>query len=270
MTGSDPIDDINHRAMLSAKAVTEYSWQDQLSPPERVLVDRLSAEMKDQPILDMGVGGGRTTAHLLAVSKDYTGIDYSDGMLGTCQRKHPGVKFLLMDARDMAAFPTGSFALALFSCNGIGMVSHADRLKILAEVHRVLRPGGAFLVSSHNTNCPDHDAGLALPEFPTVSMTKPVRAAKALLRYALDSGLRVRNYRRLSKQEIRVPDYSIINDRSQDYGVMLHYISLRKQREQLASVGFAPNAEAYDLHGNQIRDGADTSDSSIMYLARKF
>ena len=53
----------------------------------------------------------------------------------------------------------------MFSCNGIGMVAHQDRLSIMREVHRLLKPGGVFLFSTHNQNCPDHSAGFRLPEF---------------------------------------------------------------------------------------------------------
>ncbi len=255
--------------MQSAKAVSEYSWQDQLSVPERALTKRLAAEVKDQPILDIGVGGGRTTPHLVELSANYTGIDYSDGMIATCRRKFPGVTFQLMDARDMAPLATNSFALAVFSCNGLGMVGHQDRLKILREVHRVLRPGGAFLMNSHNQNSPDHNAGMVLPDFPQVAVTRPVKLAKAVVRFGLQTALRVRNHRRLRKQDIRGPEYSIINDRSQDYGVMLYYITLQHQRAQLAAAGFQANAEAYDLDGNRIPDGGDTRCDSITYLARK-
>jgi len=225
--------------------------------------------MKEQPILDIGVGGGRTTSHLLRLSTDYTGIDYSDLMLARCRKKYPGVRFLLMDARDMADFPSQSFALVVFSCNGLGMVSHQDRLKILGEVHRVMRPGGVFLVNAHNQNCPDHNVGMVLPDVQLPPNASFVRIARDLMRAAYLTGIRLWNYRRLSKQEIRLPEYSIINDRCHNYSVMLYYISLRNQRLQLARAGFQKDAEAYDLDGNPIPPGGDVTCSSIMYLARK-
>jgi ubiquinone/menaquinone biosynthesis C-methylase UbiE len=263
------IDAINHKAMLTPATISDYAGQDGLNPPERVLLARVSAEMKGQPILDIGVGGGRTTRHLLSISTDYTGIDYSDGMIAVCRRKFHGVKFLLMDARDMGAFAERSFGLVVFSCNGLGMVSHEDRLTILREVHRVLRPGGIFLFDSHNQRCAHHDAGMVFPELEVRLNASPAQLARRFARFAYDSVVRLRNYRRLSKQDVRLPEYSIINDRCHNYSVMLYYVNLQQQRAQLASIGFQRNAEAYDLDGNRIPDGGDTTDSSIMYLVRK-
>ena len=87
---TDSVDRINRKAMRSGEAVAAYSRWNELSAPERVLFERVAAEMKGQPILDIGVGGGRTTPPLLSISKDYTGIDYSDGMLAACREKFPG------------------------------------------------------------------------------------------------------------------------------------------------------------------------------------
>ena len=269
MPVTDLVDRVNRKAMRSGEVVKAYSRWNELSAPERVLFERVSAEMKGQPILDIGVGGGRTTPGLLSISKDYTAIDNSDVMLATCRERFPGVKFLLMDARDMTAFDAQSFALVTFACNGIGMVNQEDRLKILREAYRVMRPGGIFLFSSHNRNCPDHDAGMVLPEFEMLPNTSLWKLAGDLAQFAYRASVRRRNYRRLSKQDIRTREYSIINDRCHDYSVMMYYITLQNQRLQLESIGFQRNAEAYDLDGHRIPDDGDTTGSSIMYLARK-
>ena len=263
------MDEINRRAMGSVEAVGAYAQWNELSTPERLLFERVSDEMRNQPILDIGVGGGRTTAPLLSISRDYTGIDYTEKMVASCQQRFPGVKFLLMDARDMAAFDAESFALVTFACNGLGMVNHEDRLKILDEVYRVLKRGGIFLFSNHNQHCPDHDAGMVLPDIqfsPNTSWPKLV-GKFALVAYR--TGVRWRNYKRFSRLDVRNPEYSIINDRCHDYSVMSYYINYKKQRQQLERLGFQKNAEAYDLDGHRIPDDGDTTDSSIMYLARK-
>jgi hypothetical protein len=46
-------------------------------------------------------------------------------------------------------------------------------------------------------------------------------------------------------------------------------IAHNQQRQQLETLGFQENADAYDLDGHRIPDDGDMSDSSIMYLARK-
>lgn len=42
----------------------------------------------------------------------------------------------------------------------------------------------------------------------------------------------------------------MINDACHDYGVMLHYIKLDKQRLQLEQMGFCPTVESFVLDGN--------------------
>ncbi len=59
----------------------------------------------------------------------------------------------------------------------------------------------------------------------------------------------------------------MINDACHDYGVMLYYITLDKQRLQLEQMGFCPNAEAFLSLGNTSR--SESGDSSIMLMARK-
>ena len=107
------VDVVNRRTMLSRDGVNTYSWQSDLTPPERAALDLLAAEIQGQPVLDLGVGGA-----------DYTGLDYSEPMLAICRQKYPGQLLVLGDARAMPQFPDASFAFVFFSCNGIGMVDH--------------------------------------------------------------------------------------------------------------------------------------------------
>src|SRR5690606_12109488 len=107
-------------------------------------------EMAGKRILDIGVGGGRTTPYLLDVSRDYIGVDYAPKMIKKCRAQYPSVTFEVCDARDLSHFGPASFDLIFFSFNGIDYVDHADRIKILCEVRRVLTDQGAFVFSAHN------------------------------------------------------------------------------------------------------------------------
>jgi ubiquinone/menaquinone biosynthesis C-methylase UbiE len=261
------VDAVNRRTMLSQDGVNTYSWQSDLTPPERAALDLLAAEIQGQPVLDLGVGGGRTTGHLLERGGDYTGIDYSETMLATCRKKFPDLRLIHGDARSMPQFRDASFAVVFFSCNGIGMVDHEGRLKILREVHRILRPGGAFVFSFHNQNSREHSEGMQLPPFEFSA--NPARLAVRVARFLYQTGLRIFNYSRFSKHDVRLPDYSIINDRCHHYATMLYYISLQNQRKQLEAAGFAPGALAFDLSGKALPTGADSPDDSILLVARK-
>ncbi len=262
---TNAIDEVNLRTMRSASAVKHYSHREDLSPPERASLDAVAASVRGQPILDIGVGGGRTVKALLEVSPDYLGVDNSLEMVEACRRRFPGVRLEHADARRMDKVADGSIQLAMFSCNGIGMVSHEDRLAIMKEVLRVLRPGGVFLFSTHNRDCPDHSAGFRFPPFTWT--LNPVRLAVRSLRFLAHTPVRVFNRRRFLRHEQRTPTYSIINDVCHNYGTMLYYISLAEQRRQLEALGFEPDAVAYDLDGRVIGSGSDHS--SMAFIARK-
>lgn len=86
-------DDVNIEAMRSAAAIAQYAWQDALTLHERASLDIVAESASGKPILDIGVGGGRTVSALRAVSGDCWGIDYSPEMLAVCNALFPGVCF---------------------------------------------------------------------------------------------------------------------------------------------------------------------------------
>ena len=262
---SESIDRINRKTMTTASVVTHYARPWDLSKAEQATFERVAAQAKDQPILDIGVGGGRTVAALRRISHDYLGIDYSQGMVDACRQRFPDARFELADARALSDVADASIFLAVFSCNGIGMVSHADRLLILREVQRVLRPGGFFVFSTHNRNSPECRRGFLFPPFDW--SFNPLRLAVRSLRFTGETVLRMRNRRRHHPHEVHADDYSVINDVCHHYSTLLYYLTLAKQRQQLVDAGFEADAEAYDLSGQRIVD--DTSDDSIALIARK-
>ena len=85
----------NEQIWREAKVVDLYAkYSVGLHKNEKILLDRLSGELHGKPILDLGVGAGRTTGSLLEISPDYVGVDYSPEMIRQCQARFPGVKFL--------------------------------------------------------------------------------------------------------------------------------------------------------------------------------
>lgn len=129
--------------------VEYYARAEGLDPAEQALFTRyLSPGMA---MLDIGVGGGRTTPYLASVAKTYVGIDYSPEMIRSCRRKFPELRFEVCDAGDMSAFDEQSFDAAVFAFNGIDYLpTGAARARCLAEIGRVLVDGGVFIFSSHN------------------------------------------------------------------------------------------------------------------------
>jgi len=102
-------------------------------------------------ILDLGVGGGRTTPYLSERAAHYVGVDIAPAMVEACRTKFPGLEFVVADAADLSAFAEASFDAVVFAFNGIDFVlPEESRRRCLAHVHRVLKPGGAFIFSTHN------------------------------------------------------------------------------------------------------------------------
>ena len=251
--------------MASARAVKTYSQADDVWPAERAIYDRIGDHVRGRPILDLGVGGGRTVRPLRELSQDYVGVDYTPAMVAACQRTFPGVRFETADARDLSRFPPDHFALVVFSCCGLGMVDHPGRLLVLSEVRRVLAPGGVFAFSTHNRRSPEFAEGLALP--PVEPTRDPLRRAVRAVRRVVRTARSAANRLRYRRHEVRTPEYAIINDRCFDYATMLYYITLEQQRAQLVRAGFEPEAEAFDLQGRPAT--TDSTDNSLCLLARK-
>jgi len=256
-SAAELMDAINREAWRTQDAVDCYrcleGWTD---AGERIAIERIASEVKGQPILDLGVGAGRTVPLLCAISQDYTAIDYTPELVRICQNKYPDHRICNGDARDLSLFADESFALVVFSFNGIDAVNPDDRMKVLREAHRVLRPGGFLLFSTHNQQGSGHDEGFKLGVYWT---RNPFKLASRMIRALRQIFRTTSNYRRYSGLNQHAEGYSIKNAAVHNHGIVIHYITLAKQFEQLASAGYCPDSEAYGSHdGQQLTPGDDT------------
>lgn len=132
----------------TAWSVAEYTREQDLRPIERELVN-MFMQPKSR-ILDLGCGAGRTTVGLARDGYDPVAIDVSDTLLAEARRRYPALDFRHMDVTQLD-FEPESFDGALFSYNGLDCLYPLEaRRGCLAEVFRVLKPGAAFVFSSHN------------------------------------------------------------------------------------------------------------------------
>lgn len=103
------------------------------------------AELAQPPVADLGCGPGRITAHLHALGVDIFGIDLSPEMISVARQTHPELRFEVgsMTALELEDESLGA-AVAWFST-----VHTPPELlpTIFAECHRVLTPGGHFLLA---------------------------------------------------------------------------------------------------------------------------
>jgi len=137
----------NREAYDRPEVVSAYLEDRVLQPAEITLFERYLAGVRS--VLDLGVGGGRTTP-FLSPGREYVGLDYAPGMIEACRRRFPGLDFRVGDASDLGWAGDGSFGAVVFSYNGFDYLDDAGRRRCLEEVARVLTVGGPFIFSRHD------------------------------------------------------------------------------------------------------------------------
>ena len=208
------------------------------------------------PILDIGVGGGRTVSMLTEISSDYTGVDYTPELLEICRARHPGVCLRQMDARDMSAFANDSFGLIVFSFNGIDAVDPPGRRMILGECARVLRPGGRLLFSTHNMRGPGYRENVwkHLPRW----SWNPARLGLRVLRMAAALPSASWNYVVNGRHNQAFDGYAIRVCGAHNFGLVITFTTLERQLDELAAVGLATELVFGNTHGQVVRRDDDT------------
>jgi ubiquinone/menaquinone biosynthesis C-methylase UbiE len=232
---------------------------------EAAILARIRDQVRGQPVLDIGVGGGRTVRHLSPNSGRYVGIDYAQEMVRCCRRRFPGLEFHHCDGIDMRIFEDHTFALAWFSYNGIDYAYPEDRARIIREVYRVLRPGGLFVFSSHNLRArPQRPRLLPL----LVLDPNPWRMARVNLSSLKRYLTSVYYYRRNKPHELHGPGFAVRVDMAHEYRLLTFHASMAYQVEQLEAMGFE-GIEMVGLDGSPLARDEDTEDGWIYYVARK-
>ncbi|MEK7125575.1 MAG: class I SAM-dependent methyltransferase [Patescibacteria group bacterium] len=122
------------------------------APVWQEVKDLLSDIKSGIAVLDIGCGTGRVRQALPA-DLDYTGLDNSPELLEVARRKYANNKFVQADARDLP-LPDNSFDAVLLIATIHHFFDKADRLKVLQEARRVLKPGGQIYLTVWNLNRP--------------------------------------------------------------------------------------------------------------------
>ncbi len=105
------------------------------------LVERLELKAGDR-VLDVGCGTGRLAAFIaerVTPSGTVVGIDPLAERIALARQRSGEIRFAVGSAEDLSGFPDASFDAACLNA-----VLHwiGDKPKALAEIRRVLRPGG--------------------------------------------------------------------------------------------------------------------------------
>ena len=254
----DFISTLNHRVYTGRNAVNQHAGLSNLFSSEQAILSRLRAEITGKRLLDIGVGGGRTTPALLDMSSNYTAIDYSPEMVQATRRRFGLNSVWCCDARDMNRFTDSSFDFALFSFNSIDYIPYPQRWRIIGEVARVLSPAGIFMFSSHNRDL--HDIGKLPWQRENLNWTP------GFVKQCLKALLCLPRHARLRRHEVYEPDYAVVNDNAFSYSMLTCYVTISAQTHELLRAGFS-DVRAHDMHGRVVTK--DRSSRWIYYVARK-
>ena len=245
--------------------VNYYQFLSQLQPAEIVILEKLRPQLPQFKMLDIGIGGGRTTTHFAPLVDEYCGIDYSPEMIAACKEKFPqkipNLSLEVVDARNLSQFADNYFDFILLSFNGIDYVEHSDRLKILSEVARVGKKNAYFAFSSHNLQA-------MIQEFSYQKHLSwnPFKTYINLFMWAV---LRLANFSSTT-QQLENSKYYLIRDESHNFRLQTYYIKPEAQIAQLS-----PHFQDIELYswqsGSEIMTMANSvidSDFWLYYLCR--
>jgi SAM-dependent methyltransferase len=93
--------------------------------------------------LDLCCGQGNASEALISRGCHVTGIDFSPAMLAFARDRNPNGTFIKADAQNLP-FSEAEFDIVV---SNFGVCHVPDQPRVLAEVRRVLRPGGRFAMT---------------------------------------------------------------------------------------------------------------------------
>jgi ubiquinone/menaquinone biosynthesis C-methylase UbiE len=127
----------------------EYSADDPLwrGPPEaEILLPR------DATVLELGCGNGKTLVGLIGRGCFVVAIDYSSRAIRICQKRlgtAPDLQLLVSDSCSLP-FSDGSFDI-ITAFHILEHLLEEDRIRVVLECRRVIRPGGKIFVFAFST-----------------------------------------------------------------------------------------------------------------------
>jgi SAM-dependent methyltransferase len=243
-TDSSSISTQNRDLYNNSGVVSYYREYSRIQAPEKAILAELDADLPHLRVLDIGIGGGRTTALLCDRAEHYVGIDYAHEMVEVAKQRFPGRDIRWGDATNLAEFADASFDVTLFSFNGIDCIGAQEREKALIEMFRVTKPGGRVIFSTHNI--------LALPTLNKVRWHRDPRVVWRRI-------VRRWKFCRINRKLISDPvgDIVFVLDGTHDFKVELAYVNAVWQLELLKKHGCA------SIRALALEDGRELSTNDL-------
>lgn len=261
MSHRDANDEAWQRRYSDAPVVGAYREANRLQAPELAIFGQIGPALAQSSLLDIGVGAGRTAAHLAGAAMDYVGIDYAAAMVQACHERfaaapwYSPARFREADVRALP-FENEHFEIVLFSFNGLDHVLPPQRALALAECHRVLKPGGWFIHSGHNLSWFD-GSGLLPRSRGWRDWLGQYRYLKAMKQINAGHG----RSRSVDETALRDPPH----------GLLLHYARPSAHLRELRSAGLV-DARVFDRRGREITRSSRLNanrDTWLYYLSRR-
>lgn len=120
----------------------------------------------DDAVLEVGCGLGEQARWFSTRCRRFTGIDISEEVLTLRDQLPDNVELRIVDAVNLAPFADGSFDV-VFSSQLVEHLHPEDVPVHMAEVARVLRPGGRYLLETPNRVTGPHDVSRAFDDVAT-------------------------------------------------------------------------------------------------------
>ncbi len=113
----------------------------------RIATVRAVAPKPGERILDLAAGTGTSSVALAKSGATVTAVDFSAGMIDVGRERHPEIEFVQADVTALP-FKDREFDAVTIS---FGLRNVQDPKKALAEMHRVLKPGGRLVICEFST-----------------------------------------------------------------------------------------------------------------------
>lgn len=260
---SDSLEDFNTRGWATGRYVEDYSGT-HVEAAEAALLARHADALRGRT-LELGCGAGRLTRVLVALSQDVEALDVSPLMVEACRRNVPRALVTQGDLRGVAERPSASVDAVVASNNLLDVLGDETRRRVLVDIARILSPGGAFLLSTHNRA---HVVQIATTGDGRAATRSPSDLARTVKR-ARHAPTRIRNQRRARSFERSEADYQVVNDLAHAYRFAHYYIDRDAQERQFAAVSLAL-VDCLDRDGAGVPAGAKAAMSpSLHYAARR-